>query len=389
MKVVNIMNFARSYEPRDLEAEKMLCETTKQQLDLVSDIMDVLKSDSDYVVDGMDARNYGELSGLPCAKKYWADVLGCKPEQTFVGGASSLTLMYDMISRAYTHGLLHSPRAWCKEEVIKFLCPSPGYDRHFKITQSFGFELITIPMTDEGPDMDMVEQYVKDPAVKGIWCVPKYSNPDGIIYSEKTIARIAALKAAAPDFTVMWDNAYCVHHLYEEEELQDHLPEMLSMCKAYDNEDWKNYIILVHGIKSAMMSIGAVKLSEMAKGLEFAGKADDYEYIRERHTSMTEEYARIMKILEECTYLEPKVTEEVAVEKESISREEFEKLLIDLENATYEFDGTKMLPILDKLSAFSYHNLDLAKELKPVYKKIEMFDFMSAYETVVKIKEKE
>ena len=159
--------------------------------------------------------------------------------------------------------------------------------------------------------------------------------------------------------------------------------------KAYDNEDWKTYIILVHGIKSAMMSIGAVKLSEMAKGLEFAGKADDYEYIRERHTTMTEEYARIMKILEECTYLEPKVTEEVAVEKESISREEFEKLLVDLENATYEFDGTKLLPILDKLSAFSYHNLDLAKELKPVYKKIEMFDFMSAYETVVKIKEKE
>jgi len=207
---------------------------SKKQLDLVSDIMDVLKSDSDYVVDGMDARNYGELAGLPCAKKYWADVLGCKPEQTFVGGTSSLTLMYDMISRAYTHGLLHSPRAWCKEEVIKFLCPSPGYDRHFKITESFGFELITIPMTAEGPDMDMVEQYVKDPAVKGMWCVPKYSNPDGIIYSEKTIARIAALKAAAPDFTVMWDNAYCVHEFAGE---YVPFPDILSLCEAAGNAD--------------------------------------------------------------------------------------------------------------------------------------------------------
>ncbi len=185
---------------------------SKLQLDLVNDILTVLTDPSVCAdVNGVDARNYGELVGLPCAREYWADMLGCKPEQTFVGGASSLTLMYDVISKAYTHGLKDSRRPWCKEEVVKFLCPSPGYDRHFKITESFGAELICVPMTENGPDMDLVEQLVKDPAVKGIWCVPKYSNPEGVIYSDETVRRMADLKPAAPDFVIMWDNAYCVH----------------------------------------------------------------------------------------------------------------------------------------------------------------------------------
>lgn len=183
---------------------------SKEQLDLVNDILGCITPD-DCKDGNIDVRNYGELSGIPSARKYWADILGCKPEQTFVGGASSLTLMFDLISRAFTHGLTNSVRPWCKEEKIKFLCPSPGYDRHFRITESFGAELITVPMTAEGPDMDFVEDQVKDDAVRGIWCVPKYSNPDGIIYSDTVIGRIAALKPAAPDFVVMWDNAYCVH----------------------------------------------------------------------------------------------------------------------------------------------------------------------------------
>ena len=141
---------------------------SKAQLDLVSDILTVLTDASVCSnVDGVDARNYGTLEGLTCARNYWADMLGCKPEQTYVGGASSLTLMYDLISKAYTHGLKNSLKPWGKEDVVKFLCPSPGYDRHFRITESFGAELITIPMTDCGPDMDLVETYVKDPAVKG------------------------------------------------------------------------------------------------------------------------------------------------------------------------------------------------------------------------------
>ena len=206
----------------------------KEQLDLVSDILRLMQKPEDYVSDGIDVRNYGEMSGLPAAKKLFAEILDCKPEQIFVGGNASLQLMYDTISKAYTHGLLHSPRPWCKEEKIKWLCPSPGYDRHFKITESFGFELLTIPMTAEGPDMDAVEEAVKDPAVKGIWCVPKYSNPDGIIYSEETIRRIASLHAAAPDFLVMWDNAYCIHE-FEGEYVP--FPDILKICAKAGNPD--------------------------------------------------------------------------------------------------------------------------------------------------------
>lgn len=183
----------------------------KAQLDLSSEILTILDDPNDLIDGGVDARNYGELSGVPSAKALFADILGCKPSQVFMGGAASLQLMYDTISKAYTHGLLHSPRPWCKEEKLRWLCPAPGYDRHFKVTESFGFEMITIPMTDDGPDMDLVEELIQDPTVKGMWNVPKYSNPDGIIYSDATIRRIAAMKPAAPDFLLMWDNAYCIH----------------------------------------------------------------------------------------------------------------------------------------------------------------------------------
>ena len=204
------------------------------QLDIVSDILSCFVDPAECFTDGIDARNYGELAGLPVARAYWADVLGCKPEQTFMGGSSSLTLMYDVISKAYTHGLLHSEHPWCKEEVVKFLCPSPGYDRHFRVTETFGAELITIPMTATGPDMDMVEELVKDPQVKGIWCVPKYSNPDGIIYSDETINRFANLKPAAPDFVIMWDNAYCVHE-FEGEFVP--FKDIISLCAEAGNPD--------------------------------------------------------------------------------------------------------------------------------------------------------
>ena len=206
----------------------------KAQLDMVSDIFGLMQRPEDYVSDGIDVRNYGEMRGLPAAQRLFADILGCRREQGFVGGNASLQLMYDTIAKACTHGLLHSPRPWCKEETVKWLCPAPGYDRHFKVTESFGFDLVTIPMTGEGPDMDAVEEAVKDPAVKGIWCVPKYSNPDGIIYSQETIRRMAALSPAAPDFTIMWDNAYCIHE-FEGDYVP--FPDILALCEEAGHPD--------------------------------------------------------------------------------------------------------------------------------------------------------
>ena len=207
---------------------------SKQQLDIVSDILTVLSDPADCMDGSIDARNYGELAGLPCARGYFADLLGCKPEQVFAGGSASLTLMYDVIAKGVTHGMLHSERPWSQEKGLKWLCPAPGYDRHFKITESFGFELITIPMTETGPDMDKVEELIRDPKVKGLWTVPKYSNPDGVIYSDETIRRLASMKPAAPDFTLMWDNAYGVHEF-----AGDYVPfpDILSLCEQYGNAD--------------------------------------------------------------------------------------------------------------------------------------------------------
>ena len=223
----------------DLKAQGLKLDMTrgkpcKDQLDMVSDIFDMLKEPEDYIVDGIDIRNYGALSGLPEAKRLFANLLDCKPKQVFVGGNASLQLMYGVIDCAFIHGRLNSPRPWCKEPVVKWLCPAPGYDRHFKLTESFGFELITIPMTSTGPDMDAVEEAIKDPAVKGIWCVPKYSNPTGITFSEDTVRRLVEMPTAAPDFRIFWDNAYCVHDLYDE---TDELANIFDLARAAGTED--------------------------------------------------------------------------------------------------------------------------------------------------------
>lgn len=200
----------------------------KAQLDLVSGLLTELKTPEDCISDGIDARNYGELAGLPAARRLYAEILGCKPEEVFVGGNASLALMYNVIAKAYTHGLLTSEQPWCRNRVNKFLCPVPGYDRHFRITESFGFELISVRMTEQGPDMDAVEALVRDPDVRGMWCVPKYSNPEGVIYSDETVRRIANLKPAAPDFALMWDQAYCVHEFEG-----DFVPfaDILTLCR--------------------------------------------------------------------------------------------------------------------------------------------------------------
>ena len=182
-----------------------------EQLALSDEMLNMYIDPSETKVDGVEARNYGELMGLPACRRLFAELLGVKFEQVFMGGSASLELMYNVIAKAYTHGLLHSPAKWAKLDRVKFICPAPGYDRHFTICESFGMEMITVPLLEDGPDMDTVEELVKDPEVKGMWCVPKYSNPDGVIYSDEVISRIANLKPAAPDFLLMWDNAYCVH----------------------------------------------------------------------------------------------------------------------------------------------------------------------------------
>ena len=206
----------------------------KEQLDTISGILTILTDPEDCLSDGVDVRNYGNLTGLPEAKALFSDLLGCRPEQCFVGGNASLQLMYDLIAKAWTHGLLHSPRPWSQEPKVKWLCPAPGYDRHFGVSQSFGMELITVPMTPDGPDMDRVDALVRDPQVKGIWCVPKYSNPQGIVYSDETIRRFAALRPAAPDFALMWDNAYCVH---EFDGTCLPFPDILRLCAEAGNPD--------------------------------------------------------------------------------------------------------------------------------------------------------
>ena len=230
----NVREAFDALKKKNLKLDMSRGKPRKEQLDLVSDILTVLSKPEDCVADSLDVRNYGELTGLPCAKRYFAEILGCRPEECFIGGNASLTLMYDTIAKAYTHGLLHSEKPWSKLDTTKFLCPSPGYDRHFNVTKSFGMELITIPMTQAGPDMAAVEEAVKDSSVKGIWCVPKYSNPEGIIYSPETIERIAHLKPAAPDFVVMWDNAYCIHE-FEGDYVP--FPDILSICREAGNPD--------------------------------------------------------------------------------------------------------------------------------------------------------
>lgn len=231
------------------------------QLDMTMDYLDVVNSQSAMKAeDGMDVRNYGGLDGIPEAKKLIADILEVKPENVIVCGNASLTIMYDTVSRAMTHGFLGNT-PWCKLDHVKFLCPVPGYDRHFGITEHFGIEMINVPMTPEGPDMDLVEKLVsEDPAIKGIWCVPKYSNPQGYSYSDETVRRFAALTPAAPDFRIFWDNAYAVHHLYGAEEGK--ILNILEECEKAGNPDMVFEFCSTSKVSFAGGGISAIASSE-------------------------------------------------------------------------------------------------------------------------------
>ncbi|MFR8033705.1 MAG: aminotransferase class I/II-fold pyridoxal phosphate-dependent enzyme [Lachnospiraceae bacterium] len=226
----------KEFQAKGLTLDMSRGKPSAEQLDLSMGMMDVLNSSSDLTCeDGTDCRNYGVLDGISEAKELLADMIEVHPDNIIIYGNSSLNVMYDTISRSMTHGVMGNT-PWCKLDKVKFLCPVPGYDRHFAITEYFGIEMINVPMTPEGPDMDMVEQLVaEDEAIKGIWCVPKYSNPQGITYSDETVRRFARLKPAAKDFRIYWDNAYGVHHLYDHD--QDYLIEIIAECKRAGNPD--------------------------------------------------------------------------------------------------------------------------------------------------------
>ena len=209
----------------------------EDQLALSMGLLDALDSSSDMKSQGTDTRNYGQMDGLPEMKKLLAGMVETDPENVIIYGNASLNIMFDTVSRSMTHGVMGST-PWCRLDRVKFLCPVPGYDRHFSITEYFGIEMIPVEMTENGPDMDMVEKLVEgDEMVKSRWCVPKYSNPQGYTYSEETVKRLAAMKPKAVDFRIYWDNAYAVHHLYGEEERQDWLPDILALCKEAGNPD--------------------------------------------------------------------------------------------------------------------------------------------------------
>ncbi|MCD8122039.1 MAG: aminotransferase class I/II-fold pyridoxal phosphate-dependent enzyme [Clostridiales bacterium] len=226
----------KEYQLKDLKLNMSRGKPSAEQLDLSMGMMDVLNSDEDLICeDGTDCRNYGVLTGIREAKVLIGDMMEVAPENVIIYGNSSLNVMFDTVSRSMTHGVMGCT-PWYKLDKVKFLCPVPGYDRHFGITEYFGIEMINVPLLGDGPDMDMVEKLVaEDDSIKGIWCVPKYSNPTGNSYSDQTVRRLARLKPAAPDFRIYWDNAYGIHHLYDHD--QDHLIEILAECKRAGNPD--------------------------------------------------------------------------------------------------------------------------------------------------------
>lgn len=226
----------KAFQAKELKLDMSRGKPSKEQLDLSMGMMDVLGSSTDLTCDdGTDCRNYGVLDGIAEAKALIGAMIEVSANHIMIYGNSSLNVMYDTISRSMTHGVMGNT-PWCRLDKVKFLCPVPGYDRHFAITEYFGIEMINIPMNDEGPDMDLVEELVAgDPAIKGIWVVPKYSNPTGVSYSDQTVRRLAGLKPAASDFRIYWDNAYGVHHLYDDK--QDTVLEILAECKKAGNPD--------------------------------------------------------------------------------------------------------------------------------------------------------
>jgi DNA-binding transcriptional MocR family regulator len=251
----------KSYQGFKLNLNMTRGKPSASQLDLSMDMLDAINSSSNPSSShGDDCRNYGELGGISEAKQLMAALINIDPKYMLIHGSSSLNIMYDLISHSYTHGVTGGT-PWCKLDKVKFLCPVPGYDRHFAITELFGIEMINIPLLEDGPDMDLVEQLVnEDKAVKGIWCVPQYSNPSGIVYSDETVRRMAHLKPAAKDFRLYWDNSYCVHHLYFDQ--VSYIPDILQECEKAGNPDMVYEFLSTSKISFAGAGLAAVATSE-------------------------------------------------------------------------------------------------------------------------------
>ncbi len=249
------------YKNKNLKLDMSRGKPAPEQLDISLDIF----NEKDYIgKTGIDARNYGNLEGMPEAREFFAEIMDVQADEVFAAGNSSLNLMYNMVDLGYRKGFCDSESAWGTQEKPKFICPTPGYDRHFRITDYFGFELVSVPMTENGPDMDEVEELVKDESVKGIWCVPMYSNPDGYTYSDDTVKRLANMKTASVDFKIFWDNAYCVHHLTN---TPDKLLSIMKAAKEAGNE--KRILIFTSLSKVTFAGAGVAAMAACKENMDY------------------------------------------------------------------------------------------------------------------------
>lgn len=309
----------KEYQDKGLKLDMSRGKPSSDQLDKCMPILDAFTSKDDYhASNGFDTRNYGLVDGLPEAKELMAGIMDTNPENVIISGNASLNIMYDCVSRAYSFGIMGST-PWCKLDKVKFLCPVPGYDRHFGVTEVFGIEMINIPMKDDGPDMDMVEKLVgEDEAVKGIWCVPKFSNPGGIVYSDEVVRRFANLKPKAKDFRIYWDNAYAVHYLYDE--VID-MPDIIAECEKAGNADMvyefcsTSKISFAGGGISAMaaskanlddikktltkQTIGPDKINQLRHVRYFKDKNGILEHMKVLATELRPRFELVIKILDE------------------------------------------------------------------------------------------
>ena len=253
------------------------------QLDISGELCDALTSSSDFITEsGIDIRNYGELTGLPEAKKLMGDMMGVDADKVIVFGNASLPIMYDTVSRSYAFGV-NGSTPWCKLDKVKFLCPVPGYDRHFAITEQFGIEMIAVPMDDNGPDMDIVRKYVEsDDSVKGIWCVPRFSNPAGVVYSDDVVKAFAALKPAAEDFRIYWDNAYAVHSLYDD---APKLLDIIGECEKAGHPD-----MVFEFCSTSKISFAGAGIAAMASS------ADNLAWVKKTMTIQTIGYDKVNQL---------------------------------------------------------------------------------------------